>query len=322
MMRYAAAISSVILHVAAAQSIEPSSGVALSLLQMHAELGKTHSSGENRSHVVLIPSVKLAFCLIPKIASDAFTRLFLEVNGQAMPDCTKECNHVFHAATAEGLGIDPAELSKENGWKSAYFLRDPLERYLSAFGSKCVPHVDGKVGDNGANCEGEIITTPGNSSDYVTAFEQRVRSDMETGLPPYNPHWVPQVQHIKHQCGMDLFKPDSIDFFGTLSGDVNAKVKQMLESSNVENFAELADKFFPPEGANAVHASTTSKDFDVFFRNPDIVEDVAELYESDFALLKLERSYLQRLPPSHPDGSLLDDAALDLKWIQDLAEVK
>lgn len=297
---------------ATAQTIAPGfDSAAFSLVQVHANRSNgipgtvqkndcTRPGESNadrwtsRGNMILLKDAKLAFCILPKVASDAFVRLFLAANGQPIYPCTTNCSMFQKDATFQGLGLALTDITKAKGWKFAYFLRDPLERYLSAFGSKCVPHVDGKVRDGGLNCCGEVIKQPDSSEAYAKVFAHRTSRDRADGIPLFNPHWVPQQQIIHEQCGWDRFSPHNADYIETLNGDVNSKVKTMLSHTgvHVKDFEALVDTYFPIAGPNANKASTTSSDFDLFYKEPVTVEAVASLYESDYAVLPLRRPFM------------------------------
>lgn len=281
------------------QSVDSCSHVALALIQTRATLESRaipqqcdetsylfrEPSGDTMSFMLVLPSAKLAFCAIPKVASTDFAEMFTFANGG-------EIKHGgwrtwTQKSTGDALGLGISDISKENGWKFDYFVRDPLERYLSAFQSKCLPGAE-----NGAtNCCGEPVMLEADISTYVEAFENRVLSDAQ-GKPEFrNPHWMTQTHVVHRHCGWrDQFDPDSADFIELLSDDVHDKVKDMLMKGNVTHFKQLADKFFPRQGEIiGTHATSTRSDFETYYKNKTIAQAVVELYKEDYRTFKLPR---------------------------------
>lgn len=300
---HSSALIALIAHVSMAQGT--TRGLSISLVQVRAIgylPGNVSSDCERKGdisitsqdkwepedNVILIPAAKLAFCSIPKVASSDFDALFLFANGQPPDDCTSDCMEHAQGSNAESLGIEKSQITKANGWTYAFFVRDPLDRYLSAFGSKCVPKDGGDLGDSGHNCCGDFITKAGASSEYVELFEEHVRIDHQSGLPILNLHWAPQTEILQRNCG--LFDPSEADYIGQLSkGDVNLQVKEMLQKAGVEDSGYLADQFFPSRGPiDSGHASTVSDDYALFYRNHEIAQDVADLYTEDYGKLPLD----------------------------------
>jgi len=205
-------------------------------------------------YVILYPPKKLAFCFIPKVACKNFNWMFSKMNG---------LKRDFGAASLDHFGLTEADVSREKGWRWAVFLRNPLLRYLSAWGDKCV-HMHNE------NCVTEISTTWN-----VSAFEHHV---LETHKRPEvlrtNPHWEPQ----QDACG-GLRGTDGYDFVGHLEGDVTGQVHKMLRMVGAPE--DLVEEFFP-RGKIAQHK--TLLDPDLYYRNDTIRQYVHDLYLSDFDL--------------------------------------
>ncbi|CAK0841309.1 unnamed protein product [Prorocentrum cordatum] len=118
-----------------------------------------------------------------------------------------------------------ADVSKENGWRFGMFLRDPAERFLSSWLSKCVLWED-----DGRMCLGRRVPSS-NRSSWVPAFEEVVdwmlpEYMMATGhLGVFNAHYDPQ--HVF--CGG---KPlDEYDFVGVCCRGMASQVRSMLEGA-------------------------------------------------------------------------------------------
>ncbi|CAK0839779.1 unnamed protein product [Prorocentrum cordatum] len=239
---------------------------------------------------ILLPRAKLAFCYMPKVASNQIATLFGELNrvhGEKWPWEPWE-----YSGPAK-LNIDWSRVTRENGWKFAFLHRDPLARYLSAFGSKCMVNAKyGNVEGAGKDCLGKVQWTALPMDKMVEAFEERVRFDALVGRPVNNSHWFPMIKNLR-ACGIDKFHPDIVDFKGSIDEDANSVVRRMFEATGViqayPNASALIDKHFPRQTVGG-HSSKSHNRQDEFYRNASTVQAVARLYEEDFQRLRLKVS--------------------------------
>mmetsp|Transcript_91322 Transcript_91322/g.204441 ORF Transcript_91322/g.204441 Transcript_91322/m.204441 type:complete len:315 (-) Transcript_91322:20-964(-) len=249
-----------------------------------------------QAHVLAMPEQKLAFCFVQKVASQHFAPLFNDVNNITVTVGGGD----YDFSTVKGLGLDWTEMTRENGWRFAMFVRHPLERYLSAFLDKCVheePDEHYVASDFGVHCFGPTLsgTATWNVSleAQVALFEERVRHDLAEGLAD-NPHWLAQYAVMRRYCGEDRFAPEDLDFLGHMTydnEDVNRQVREMLQLTSLPGIAALAEKHFPTAKAAKApalvqcgtdHCSSEHEDFMQFYHTPDIVRGVVQLFQEDF----------------------------------------
>jgi len=219
------------------------------------------------SRVLVLPKAKLAFCYIEKNACTEFNGLFNHMNGITTGD-------MWWRSQPMNFGLQVSDLTQANGWKWAVFLRDPASRYLSAWGSKCLQQED-----DGINCiPNEAVVHAGWADESkVASFKNAVvwNSVHQESLH-MNPHWANQSDF----CG-GLGDLTSYDMVGILRGDVNGKVRAMLQAVGADY--DSVDFFFPPEQV-AGHASNLSKD--VYFSDEQTETIVNNIYRTDKALFK------------------------------------
>mmetsp|Transcript_71360 Transcript_71360/g.159778 ORF Transcript_71360/g.159778 Transcript_71360/m.159778 type:complete len:377 (-) Transcript_71360:117-1247(-) len=233
---------------------------------------------------LLVPSLRLAFCYIPKAACTQFKDLFNHLNHLNTTDGFAKD---YLKSTYKHFGIDPKTITKENGWKFGIFTRDPALRYLSAFGSTCVADARGHF-EHSFECCGPLVQDSLQRPEkLVRFFEKRLMYDSQHGYIAQDDHWVQQVEVFRN-CGWDNFNPRTVDFHGSVSdGDVNQQVKEMLMMVNGHEpwMTKLVDKFFPPASV----AGHTSPLMDItpeaFYRNRSVLEAVGNLYEDDLLLI-------------------------------------
>lgn len=268
------------------------------------------ASGKEKSTLLLDPNRKLAFCYFPKVASNLFNILFIRLNHL---DKHEFKISRFGAVSAERFGknvgqeIGRDEISHEHGWKFAIFTRDPLSRFLSAFGSKCLPKSDGRPGAI-RECGGivgqgppdgwPIIFHPAPVDDMVRAFEEYVvhfkTTLHSTSSSPHadrlltnNRHYMRQVD-LLNSCGHWAHIVGPVDFIGNLHGDVQAQVKAMLDLGRANCSTckrskdnHMAERFFPAESVRSQH-NPAEYTTDVFYRNRSIKQMVFEMYKIDY----------------------------------------
>lgn len=264
--------------------------------QSAAKKGAANKSAANKStsghykHVtsLVMPQSKFAFCYFPKVGSAQFTRLFDVVNGvdQAGGWRGEGMGH-SNRSFPSTMRVSWKNVTHEEGWKFAFFTRDPLSRYLSAFGSKCMVNEFGAVEGQppGVDCMGKVLWNPVPLEVAVATFEERVFNDSRKQWLAPNPHWWSMTKLLE-RCDNVKFDPSTIDFKGDFDGDVHAEVTKMLDMANVENASGLAERFFPQSQIRG-HSSQTESRLKQFYRNPQVVQAVANLYAMDYVRLGL-----------------------------------
>merc|ERR1740117_517024 len=124
--------------------------------------------------------------------------------------------------------VVPETISRENGWRLGIFVRDPAERLLSAWSSKCQAWEN-----DGTNCLGRERVPDDLSEEAIGDFEHMVRELLPKYMAErrergyFNAHYDPQSTF----CGSK--GAAAYDFVGHLSvdsGRVQGQVAHMLHS--------------------------------------------------------------------------------------------
>eukprot|EP00438_Fugacium_kawagutii_P002828 Skav214114 [mRNA] locus=scaffold1185:373580:374659:- [translate_table: standard] len=206
---------------------------------------------QDRLQIIL--SKRQALCSIPKVGLTQFFMLMQRV-GQ---------NNVSYGHFNKAESRWETRLSGwfasnifwgDPRWKYAVFVRDPLERFVSAFVSKCMKP--------SASCGDDMKMFWGNVSsvsplvDQVRAFRLFVALPVPTPKMLEDDHWIPQSVYLLHGCG---FPWQRLDFVGLMTADkiqMNIQVRAMFHQFgfSLERAAKLADEHFPRKGfANERH---------------------------------------------------------------------
>jgi len=217
--------------------------------------------------VMLDPERRILICAVPKNGD------FAVETALAIATRTK-FEWFSHAATAKHLHMNATavrELFDQPSWRRAVIHRDPVERFVSAFKSKCLMRdaIDGR-----ANCHDVFQLT--DSSVNIRAVAQRLPAFGHT-----NPHWAPQ----SHFCGGAV-------------GQLWAKFTDHIPTSNVTHalpalfvsrlpplvLRQMARALDPQRSANAQHA-TRAGGADMDQLQSDVRDAVAAYYSADYELM-------------------------------------
>jgi len=238
------------------------------------------------------PSLGLALCKIFKVGSTQFHHLFVGLNRGADPYCHG------HACHWEDIVVNDT-------WKKAAFIRDPLERYLSAFKSKCLPPpygertraLDAAIGFTSATqCGHEVSWDVDTPAKAIEAFEQRVLYDSKAGLLDYDNHWKPQ-RLILEQCGFNA--QNKPDFIGTLvhgHSKVNEQVKSMLAMVDAHGMDDVVDSAFSGHTIIGHHDRSDVGPSD-YYRRPEILKMALKLHAEDYMLGFAVPSWAEEIVP-------------------------
>jgi len=232
-------------------------------------------------------AAKLGMCVIPKAASTAAAGLFNELNyhGGRVKHYKKgqDMHHLSSVGRFKELNFS-AIINGEDGWKWGIFLRDPVERYISAWLSKCTANAGnnppGQPEDQGINCFGPMVyNTKATMEELVKAFEFRVEIDNIRGLP-LNAHWLTQVKAMELMCSIPRSKLRFSSFNGTMGPGMNAMAKDFLNLAGVG--PETADKYFPVQSVTG-HCTSCRKNLtQTFIRSPKMLKQLKALLGMDY----------------------------------------
>lgn len=251
-----------------------------------------HPTGGWTNRLIIVPHRKFAFCYIEKNACTQFNRLVNTMNGIHNLDLPYWKSGPENRAFKEFFRS--SEISRANGWKTAIFLRDPAERFLSAWLSKCVSWEY-----RGIDCLG--VRVPKDQRENVTFKVEAFEKMVETWLPKYFArHGEPGAfnAHYERQSEFCGGRPlTDYDFVGNLEGGaqhVAEQVKTMLSeyagvNAQETGVWELLDHEFPST-EHAGHSTGAESLLKRFYRNPEIYKKVVDMYKDDYAKLPFKQS--------------------------------
>jgi len=187
---------------------------------LHVDAPERTARRETPSHletVLVVPELKFIFCYIPKNACTQFNKMMDVMNGMVPGG---GWHHQLSSATrAFGWSQEHVKkLFRDKSWTKAVFLRDPLERLVSAWRNKCRHGAEECKRLGGCpNCI---------DGDFEAAVGKLQRTEDE--------HWIKQS---RFGGGLPSFIGD-YDFVGHTSknfSDMHAQVVTMLRLALAQN---------------------------------------------------------------------------------------
>lgn len=264
-------------------------------------------------------ATRLLICRIDKNANQNLAILANRLNG-LMGGRDGVQDFVWDASKPENVGIDLDginEIMRDPLWTKAVFFRDPLERLLSAYISKCVVHEEtpcfsdkGPVPgcdrvaeaqrENGlvvnGNCQGfeddwSWVDSPVPFGRFVkyTLDEVRERDqDIQDGIEevPYNVHYELQ----KHFCGGLENTIGWYDAVGRVGGALSRQVHAMLRVVGVRRDSLRTRDIFPlsPHQSHTTHRTDSARRMRAYYNDTRAYLDALELYAADYDFLGME----------------------------------
>lgn len=248
-----------------------------------------HFSRNWENRLLVWPEHKFAFCWIDKNAGTQFNSLMNYLNnvGHTKYEPWRKSSIELHKDLSIG------DITKENGWRTAIFLRSPEERLISAFLSKCK-----EWEDHGNSCMGTKRVDQRNK--LIAKFENMVRSKLPQYMKiyhkmgSYNAHYDPQSSF----CGGRSL--DTYDFVGHLTGeprDVHEQVTKMLKSAAMVPEDHSVWNFLPevfPAERREGHQADAFHQLASFYRSPQVYAKVVEAYAEDYEKLGFKKAQYVR----------------------------
>eukprot|EP00656_Telonema_subtile_P044278 TRINITY_DN50561_c0_g1_i1.p1 TRINITY_DN50561_c0_g1~~TRINITY_DN50561_c0_g1_i1.p1 ORF type:complete len:368 (+),score=78.65 TRINITY_DN50561_c0_g1_i1:128-1231(+) len=191
----------------------------------HPKLKHTHNIYQRKwdAAPIVLEQEKLVFFSVPKVACTVFKQLFRRMMG--LKDWRVGNDLIPHNFKSNGLRylfhwpLDEAQaIMTDPAWKKVIFLREPHERYLSAYLDKGKASIQ-KYGPGGfmkLRC-----------GEYVSSFKEF----MNLTARCRDNHWVPQVERV------DAVWWPYVDFFGDMRDDVAGLVRKMLSPEAWDTYA-------------------------------------------------------------------------------------
>lgn len=171
---------------------------------------------------ILVPEVKAVYCSIPKNACTQFKRFILRLQASSRWNSTAHLNAIHNPKSNGFAFIKNLNVTKANAimhdptWTRIVVVRDPVERFASAYLDKCVRKYPGprngtEVTGDDEHCPVKNVAQRGNVSALLDVLQQQVgavKVDWKSGLAAsYGGHHALNVHFIPQSlfCDMRMF---------------------------------------------------------------------------------------------------------------------
>lgn len=246
--------------------------------------------------IIIVPELKLMFCYIEKVGCKNFNDLFRYYRSRFDPVQGDEHTwkrNTFEVHNFSKRDIERAMRSKD--WFKAVFYREPIERYVAAWSSKC----GGADKDGWKHCyeqfgSNDTVFEETVNDVYlfdVEAEKRALRHEEQVNWTSFDPHWQRQADF----CGGLWKNLKFYDMVEKLDRETSRdKVIKLLDKVDVDpmtipHFNEL----FPPKGdmqwqGNGHNTDTEDKLFSFFPHDkPWLVETLLRHYSADYVLFDM-----------------------------------
>lgn len=263
---------------------------------------------------IIVPEHHLLFCFVEKVGSTSFQELFRRVRGRHEPEQTSgdpwfRNSYAVHGWTKQQLEcalVDPS-------WHKAVFVRDPVDRFVSAWSSKC----RGADKDGYELCNVQFGTKSlrlDEAATKIAAFDMQVKNQAanHTGAsagpvlrdPDFDPHWKLQSDF----CG-GLRK--TIHLYNTVEvltrRNSRDKVLNLLDTVGVQpSDVPGLDDLFPPHTDTRwkgdQHHTNVEESLHTLLRpdNAWVPAALIEHYNEDYSVFNMEPpSWINELIRTH-----------------------
>jgi len=239
-----------------------------------AEAPRAFDSWETSNSLYVNEDDNFAFCLIPKNAVSQWTKLMTRLEY-----LTLDVQHAYYEIAEDGWAADKAwNVFSNKAAVRAVFLRDPLERFLSAFLNKCTDTC------NSGFCLGAGPVKNMSSSSPVSFREavRTVKSLGPKGVINLDTHWKPQAYHCDLHERIHEYTDVGLMQLGNLAESAGCLLEKAgLQWLNVDDknhskpFWQVANKFVEHDTANLLKQYYT----------PEAAATVMQAYKADYDLL-------------------------------------
>ena len=220
---------------------------------------------------IVIPEHRLLFCYIEKVGCTRFNEMFYTLTDRK----TKRFWYSNAPSQHNMTKSDLENLLADNAWHKAVFYREPLERFLSAFRSKCE---DGHDRDGKGHC----IRAFGQPRPTFPEAVSALMSPLNKG----DAHWTPQYRFCG---GLDR----TLQYYDTVQNlqkpTASSDVQRLLTAVGVPSSGlAVGLEFFPPTNKSRYiasrHQTNALNALSRYYTDDHMIRTVATFYASDYVL--------------------------------------
>lgn len=223
----------------------------------------------------MLPDHKLLFCRIHKAGSSAISDLVTAISPPPNPE---HPSWTYHQPSDHGYGIEAVEkILRDPTWIKVVIYRDPLERFLSAYRSKCEDFDADQVCSN---------VFHGRNPSFAGAVRQFI---LKENFSP-DGHFYPQAEI----CTLRTTLPFFSERFILVRSTAHATISRILDEAHVERTekvnAKLKKHFAPPgEEPNSTHITHSEQISTLlkYYNHDCLIRLIVFHYQVDYSVFHL-----------------------------------
>lgn len=240
---------------------------------------------------IVLPEYNLLFCYIEKVACTAFNDVFSQLRKRHDPKIIRtQGNKGWFQNSPYYRWYTKHDLEKilvNRSWHKAVFFRDPVERFVSAYRSKCM-HSD--YYDGNYFCHQAFGSDNASFADAAAAmFDRRNWTDEDEMVN----------EHFKRQGSFCGGLHNTLQYYDTVEelkfDTAREKTSKLLRTIGADPaWIQDYDTLFPPPNAGLTHSNHTThtkKHLKEYFPDdhPEVLSELFVYYEDDYRLFNLSR---------------------------------
>lgn len=248
----------------------------VSCVRIHSQDDEISPYGFRLSDFALLPEYKLLFCCIAKAGSTAIAKLLISISPPPYP---QHPVWTQHRPTDYGLSAeDMLRILNDHSWLKSVIYRDPLERFLSAYRSKCEDF------DADQSC---ALVFHNRNPSFAGAVRQLVLND------DFSPdgHFSMQADSCNLRENLPLFDEQ----FNLDQGKSYATITKILDKVHVDITTSvnktLFSNFAPPgaKGINSRHITHSAEVATLlhYYNHDCLIRLIVSHFQVDYTLFRL-----------------------------------
>lgn len=224
---------------------------------------------------IVVEEYKLIFFTVGKVSCTVFKQMLRRMmNLDDWQDDTGDLPHnpnknglkyLFHYRPEKALEM---LTSTNKGWSRVIFVRDPLERMLSAYL------------DKGKRKSGRYLDKHCKRHQEDYSFEEFV--DIVTSSCKHDPHWAPQIQRIDRPFWQHI---NFVGNFDSLQQDTRKLLNRLgvWEEIGETGWGPFLNESIFSSATHARHRTGAAERFEEYYNNSMVKKTALEFYRKDYA---------------------------------------
>lgn len=234
------------------------------------------NSGQQIDHVLMLEKFKILLCRIPKNGITTLNNVATIIDPESQIVTETLTEHTFNVVRQRLHSPD---------WHSVVVYRDPAERFLSTYRSKCL----GADSDGASHCYRTFNLSEAEVSIDAVAARLAAFGHMDS-------HWVPQSMFCGGTVGRDWKSYKHRIMHSNLTSELMDVLEQALPASH-GHVKQRVRLWLETNATGTTHSTHASDSMSSLLSRPAAMKHIFEFYRADYELLHSQQLYELRATP-------------------------